>query len=852
MSQSSGDFSRLIAAIVFTLTMLPSVNSPVSVQAQNDPANATPVDPADTPDPANTAPDNAQADMSESEAKAPTEEQTPDSETLPKLEDLDWPTTETLLRDAPEDWIVMHTGRVLIIPSLFPRPDHLGWLDAERKKLMPKRPRDPEKLAEWMAEFQRFDNVLVAVSEDGVEADYLLPVRYVAEILHHEDLALKRANVLREEGNLLDARRLIDAVAQSEFKLNRRRRSEKLKAIEWPGLIDSRRALVAAETRREIKSGSLEAAFHLLTLYGQQDREFEELTVLFGEALKPLSQQLIPEHRYRELRYYIDQTREFFPQHPTAAEVANRLKDMAAEKLQTATEARQRKADRQAALAAYEALWIWPRDAELTRKATVIQEQYPILRTGLLERQSTHEWYRTNLLDHHWIELDALKQGYPRYRSRFIESWIPLDLGRTVNLSFRPRPAPLASQPPVGSHEFFNALADASLQCDTAEQGLFAPQLTTLARRSPSEVTLKLAEQTPHPFNFLAAVLAQSPRKNSSPLRETRFQTFTDTGTRLIRTPHAVARRVSPLPNGIGQKPIAEVHNFTYPDAPALLRGLLRDEVDYLPDVPPAYVKRLQADKRFTVSRYQLGLTQRLQFRLSGSLRDFPELRLAMCLMLDREALLDSVAPPAEPGREWYRTTNSLTPQGSHGYQPLDALIHDPIAARSLAQLLKQKPEFPSRITLLTPPDRDSRLAAEAIVSAWEQLGLETTIVEPGNAEESNWDVRLQESSLLSPWSDLPSLLTDDGRITTADLEAMPHPLRTSLMQLETAYDWQEVNQTLGDLQRYLLAESWVLPLWERRPFQVIRREIRNLPPQTLRPAQDIDLWIVPPQPPRL
>jgi len=813
-----------------------------SVLAQNDPALATPNDPASpvAPEP-------------EPEPKPAAEEQTPESEKLPKFDELDWPTVDKLLNDAPEDWIVMHTGRVLQIPSLFPRPDHLGWLDTEQKKLLPSRPSDPAELPDWLAEYRRYNSVLVAVSEEGLESDYLLPVRHIDRILHHEDLVLKKAESLLEEGNINDARRLIDAVAQSEFSINRRRREQDLPPRDWPGLIDARRALITAEVRRELTQEANEAAFHLLTLYGQQDRDFPELSDLFGEVLTPLNQQLVIEHRYRELRYYLDQTRIFFPNHPTVRQITDQLRDLAAERIQAGRQAASRNADRQAALSGYEALWIWPRDAELTRKGIELQERYPILRTGVIPTQSTRDWYRRSLLDHYWFEIDSIKQGYPRYRSRFVESWIPRNLGRTVDLTFRLQPGPLESQPPVGSREFFEVLAAASLECDSESQGLYAPQLTSLARKSPYAVALDIRDQTPHPFNFLAAVLAQAPADRPSPLRQSRFTETTSAGTETFRNPAFIARRVSAAESSLGQSPVAEVQEFAYADAPALLRGFLRDEVDYLPDVPPEYVTRLQADRRFTVSRYQLGLTERLQFRLSGGLRDFPELRLAMCLMVDRKQMLETVAPADGPARMWYRETNSITPAGSHAYQPLDSLTYDPIAARSLVQLLRQKPKFPQQITLLAPADRDSQLTAEAIADAWGQLGLETRIVEElPMGMDNTWDVRLDASPLFSPWADLPGLLSDNGRITSQELESMPRPLRVSLLRLEQAYDWKEVNAALGELQRYLLAESWVFPLWERVPFQAARRELRNIPERVLRPAQSVDRWITPPQPPRL
>src|SRR5687768_4931744 len=56
--------------------------------------------------------------------------------TLPRLEEVPLPETEALLSDTRRDWVVLQDGRVLIVEPVFPRPNTLAKIDAERDALL--------------------------------------------------------------------------------------------------------------------------------------------------------------------------------------------------------------------------------------------------------------------------------------------------------------------------------------------------------------------------------------------------------------------------------------------------------------------------------------------------------------------------------------------------------------------------------------------------------------------------------------------------------------------------------------------------------------------------------------------
>ncbi len=801
---------------------------------------------------------------------------------LPMLETVPRPTLMQILEEEPRDWIVTHAGRVLIVPAISPRPDHLEWLKEQQKNMLPHRPQDPAALDEWREEYRRYDFILIEFEEAGIEADFRLPVRHVAEILYHEHLALELADRLIREEDLESARRLISFVAQREFTNNRKRERERLQAVPWPGLIDVQRRFLVAEVRAELKQGNPRQAYQIARMHWTHDPSGEELDLVLGEILSVLAPPLIEQHAYRELRFYLTRVREMVPSQERALELTQQLQQQARERLRNAEQAGQQGENRTAALLAATALEIWPHDNDFVRRSGPFRDRYPMLRVGLLRQNLGLAEYRRQLLDHQWFHVESIKEGYPRYRSRFVESWVPDDLGKTVTLTLRQRPQAYESQPAVTTTDLFTDLARVSVGSSPVSRGLFADAVLELHRKSPTVLQVRLHDQTPHPLGWLAAALVQSDSspslagltpnadtespENSArhPLRQGRFQTHLPSEPLEHRIPEHRAVRARTASGNVNQRYLAEVQDFLFEEPEELLRSLLRDELDYLPEVPADYVSRLSDDERFRVHAYSYARSTILQFHLRGQLRGQGELRQALLLSLNREDLLRYVVPEDSPAAPHFSISNSLIPPGLHSSQPLPhAADYDPIAARALAVLLLRNPRTPRVLKLATTRDAASLKLAEQVASVWRQLGLQVELLpldqfgsatRQADAEEQaepDWDARIVSYSMLSPLQELPGLLTDTGRITVRELQTFPLPIRRSLLQLESSRDWNDVNQALGSLQTELGGNGWMHPLWHERIHAAVRREVRRFPTPPLIPAQAIDTWSIGPVVPR-
>lgn len=195
------------------------------------------------------------------------EEQT----TLSKLADMVLPDAESLLRARPFDWLVLKNGDVLVIDPLPIRPDlqsvysirhdmavhtynrilrHKPYKEAELTSLR-QYIKDAEKVKEFDAREAQIKQELdtarertealkpattkiqVTLRDGSVDPDYLLELRYVDSVVYFEDLILRRADKLIEEGRtplaydllLLVARRYRDDIAPLRDELEAEERS---------------------------------------------------------------------------------------------------------------------------------------------------------------------------------------------------------------------------------------------------------------------------------------------------------------------------------------------------------------------------------------------------------------------------------------------------------------------------------------------------------------------------------------------------------------------------------------------------------------------------------------------------
>lgn len=200
--------------------------------------------------------------------------------TLPRYQDLPVPSAEELLREKPFDWIVLRTQEVLVIEPISSRPDLISRLNIKHElaqqhhnRILKHKPYKDAELAslrqlykgtdrvaevdareaalkeEMEASRERMDSLRpanyklqITLRDGSVDPEYTLDLRYVELIVYYEDLVLRSADQMIEQGRvplaydllLLVARRYRDSFApiQAELESEEAGLLARLKALE--------------------------------------------------------------------------------------------------------------------------------------------------------------------------------------------------------------------------------------------------------------------------------------------------------------------------------------------------------------------------------------------------------------------------------------------------------------------------------------------------------------------------------------------------------------------------------------------------------------------------------------------
>jgi len=822
---------------------------------------------------AQKAPPGKEAKSSSGKASEKTEKEDLEAEIeeatdeLPLFETLTLPGIDQLLKGEKEDWVVLIGGRVLKVPALQPRPDQLVWLLEQQKKLLASRPslaaqeKNANLLQEWLEKYKVFNAISIIYSDKASEDDYLLPVRYIDYILYHEDLALRKADELIKQGNSVDAQRLISAVGRWSFQNNIRRKKEKLAPIQWPGLIETQRKLLLLNFNQAQASADWERAFNLVKIHRDFDPQFDQIPRLLGSSFSTIAEQATKKNDYRKIRFYLRELQIMVPKHSQIKNWQARLKQLSQEKIELGTAEFQKKNYRSATKFAQQAVQIWPYNSQHRRELSRLQERYQILRVGQIKNNRQLEFQHRCLLNHQWFHVEKITEGYPRFRSRFVETWNPSDLGRTIQLKMKSTRQSYESQPELKSFQLARNLESVTLASSSQQRGLYANSIESIHTNSPDQLKIQLASQPPHPLGLLAGLLNADSASQQTTLANTFFRPREELPT--VEKLPTVFVRAFPEPDNAGRFGVAEVQEQIFADKRSLLRALLRDELDYVPNLPLAYVKRLNRDQRFFVLRYHTPQVLLLQFHFHGLLAKQPALRLALLAALDRNKMKEQFAQTEGFQPTELRLTKSIAPSNSHAENQSGKIVEfDRIAARALYIILtrSQKKKAPE-IKLLVSEEPGMVRLAEFIKLQWESMGLKVSFVtidkkkskadkkknKTTTAPSAGWDVAIVSHRMLAPQHDLPRLLSENGSLTETELQKLPLPIQRALLELEEARNWSEIDKSLRQLQDRLVLDAWMLPLWEQEAYQAIRREVRGAPARPLKPYQNLDRWMIEP-----
>ena len=801
---------------------------------------------------------------------------------LPKLKDMAVPSAEELLTGRPVDWLVIRNESVLVVEPVNPRPDTLAKMQAkiEEARKWP-RPAKPEEMPAFLRKRDSLVYLQVALPGESEEPEWQISIRIVTQVIHHEDLMLRRIDLLLNEGKFRDAYELL-------FVLERN-------APGWPGTVERRHRLLLLEGLAAVKEGRAEAGMAYLEDLHTRDPKFDGLKAAFGTVVDKLVAESLETEDFLRARHFLERLRKRDPQHEAFARGRDELLRRSQATLALARDASTAKRFDEAALLAHKAARTWPATPGMAEAVRQHAGRFQSLHVGVIRWageptaypfEADAEWRLQRLAEAALFEWDGFDEN-ARYRSPFLDGWEPVDLGRRAVFSLRPTRTSWESTPVLTSAGLMGALAPRLDARHPEYDERLAAAVRSMSGRTPFELEISFARAPMQLEALLQTPLRRTnrvgdvtPRQNlavdhASPVEKESGSASAEAGaepaaspsmpaSQLIspdalaprflvasRTPEQVAyRRVQPEADTLPRFHLAEIVERRYPSRDKAVQALLRGDVSMLPDLQPWDVDRLREDARFFVIKQALPKTHIIQFHPQTKALRTRELRRALAYAIDRETLLRNVilrGAPAERGR----LVTAPWPMRSRAYDRGVAQIgHDPAVATALALAAKKVlgGKLPE-LKMVCPPDPIDEATAAQIAAQWKARGIPVTLVTQPEADGSpiKWDLCYRTLRMSEPAVELWPLLTLEPQARVASLHFLPQWLARDLIAIDETSDWQTATSLLRTLHERLLAETELIPLWEVDDYLIFRKNVRGFRSEPVTPYQDAESWSVDP-----
>lgn len=748
-------------------------------------------------------------------------------EDLPRVEDVPLPEAEDFLTGPRRDWLVLKDGRLLVAEPVFPRPDTLKKVQDERNAILADLNRRASP--EGKARLEELFRLAVFVPGEGASAEYRIRIDDLREIVHHEELMLRRVDRLLDDGDTRKAFELLFVVARTDPN--------------WPGLEERQVRLSLADASRLLDEGDGERALTLLEPLYERRPPPDGAKRLLARSADLLIGEPAARDDGRRARSQLARIRRLDPGHEAVAQWTARLADRARAHRASAEQAFALGDHAAAATAAEAAASMWPKLDGLKTVHARFTRRYQRLTVGVprlapaapVALGSLAEERVSRLTSSDLFEIDAFGAS-PSYRSVYFEHWEPTDLGRRVRFTLRPTLPPWAARPAVTASDAVRMLADRLRPGDPAYDGRFADLVSGLRATGPFEFEMAFSHIPPR----TEAVLAREPRFGGSltvmPDIMRRFNEAARDGGRVAYLRNIPERSADPH--------LAEVAEVSYPNYEKAAQALDRGEVRMLAEVPAWDVPRLRSDKRFAVTALAVPVTTFLQFHPESEPLRSTELRRAFAASADASALLRIVAGDASADSG--RLVTAPYPSSHRGYDPLVQPRSSDLAL-ALALALAAERAFDGKIPDLVfavPVEEPGRGAAETLAATWKRIGLPIRVVTFDDLGDSgHWDLAYRELVVPDPAAALGPLVTLDPTGDVAKLADLPDWLRQRLLDLERASDTATAETILIDLHRLLYADVRCVPLFEVDRFFVVRGVLEGVPERPVTVYQNVERW---------
>ena len=531
---------------------------------------------------------------------------------LPKFDELELPSAESLLIDAPRDWIVLKDTNVVICEPVAPRPETLAKRRAEiDAKQAERRGKTDEELEIIKEELELLKSLIITLPEDTANPEYMLPLVLIDRILHHEDLVLQRIDLLLEEGNLTTAFELL-------LRLERQ-------WSDWPGAADRHNLLLFTEGSQRLQKGDPEGALVVLRDLRRRDPDYNGLEELIAQAFGTLAERALSANDTRAARHFLFQLDDMYPGHPVFQQHAAGMSEQANELLGRAEELFRNGEYAEALTRAEEAAAFWPRTPNLLPRFRPIARRYQRLRVGVVTLPPTSfddpnapnpaARRAQRLMNVPLFQVERFRNGSAYYRTRYFESWEPFDLGRRLMITLRQTRQPWETQPLLDAPAFAGMLLARLDPAGPDYDERLAGYIESVNVRSPVEVELRF-HRVPARVEPLLASLAptEAPRAASetgdSPVAGGFVMAQADDD-------RVVFRRAVSEPDGLSEYHVTEVVEHRYESHDKAVLGLRQGEVSMLVDLPDWILRRVQVDPALKdelfIQQYGLPTTHFLQ-----------------------------------------------------------------------------------------------------------------------------------------------------------------------------------------------------------------------------------------------
>lgn len=775
-------------------------------------------------------------DATQTQPKANPQQADTESSGLPKLDSMQVPTMDVLLKQKPVDWIVLNNQDVIVAQPVYPRPNTLAEMQKriDESRNWPRPISETERIDQRNQREQlRHLSVLLPESA-GDSSEYLLPMNQIKTVIHHEDLILRRVKLFRQEEKYQAAFDLLFNLGQKYPK--------------WPGLAEEQNHLILAEAGTRLKIGKPHSALVFLEQLYERKSDFPGLEQKTGEVTDRLIAEAAQANDYRRARFYLDRMSRPFPSHAVPKKWSGTfLKEAAA--LMTLAERDSKAGRHDAAVASIEkAANIWPLTPKLQGTHSRITKRFQTLRVGVLRLPGDPSSYplpgdaeqrRTSLTQKKLFEISHIDR-IPFYQSQFFQQWLPTDLGRQAVFTIRHGRSYWESHPEITAHSIASTLA-ARIDPDSSEYDeRLASFVETVTVDSPLQFRLQFSKvplRTETLFHFPAT---ENDSTGKIRIASRYFQEHR-------KDPNQVSyRRYVAEPDGVPTYHAAEVLEQKFSSHNRAMQGLLRGEIDLLPHLQLWDVDRIKGDDRFYVQQYAKPSTHVLLFNpKSKALRD-REFRRALVYAIDRSTILKETVLK-DANLKYGRLTTAPFPTTSYAYNPLvTPREYDLTQAFSLSIAARGQLEIEKLpdLKMVCVPDPVAEAAAARLIKDWAQIGLKVTLVK-GNTPPGDWDILYRTTRMVEPVTELWPFLTLESRARVQSLLHLPDWLRQELIALDSTSDWNAAYATLKRLHHLLLDEVEIIPLWEVDDFMVIRKNVAGFPLKPIHTYQSIEQWKV-------